>query len=743
MDLLAPLNPQQKKAVTASDGPLLVLAGPGSGKTRVLTHRVAWLVQERQVPPWRVCAVTFTNKAAREMRTRLENLLGHARAAELTLGTFHATCARILRREAETIGLSRDYVIFDADDQVTLVRRLMREQNIDDRRFSPSAVHSAISRAKNELIPPESYQPSTYFGEIVRRIYEPYQQQLRANNGLDFDDLLVETVRLFQEHPEVAARYQERYLHTLVDEFQDTNMAQYLLLRALTARHRNLFVVADEDQSIYRWRGADYRNIARLRQDYPDLMTCLLEQNYRSTQNILDTAQAIIRHNRDRTEKQLFTERGQGLKAVIHEAYDAEEEADWVVERIVELKAARKARLGDCAVMYRTNAQSRALEEAFLQAGLPYRLVGATRFYARREIKDLIAFLRLAQNPSDSASLVRVINLPPRGIGAQTVEVLEDTARAHGVSVWQIVEAAAARSPHSPARSADSPPLSERAIRAVTAFHNMVAGWVALHEEVTPAQLLERVLTDTGYEAYLRDGSQEGEERWENVLELRAVAAEYAGATLSDFLADVALVSDVDNLTEEAVDAPTLLTLHSAKGLEFPVVFIVGLEEGLLPHVRSLDDPEALAEERRLMYVGVTRAKERLYLTHASRRSRYGEYEPSTPSRFLENIPLELIEGDGAVVVGHRRLQAGSRVAAWDSPRAAPPSPPAPRFQRGQSVTHPSFGPGIVVESHPDRNDEQVVVAFTRAGVKRVLASYLQASEESDTKGAQRGKRVR
>ncbi len=709
-DILNGLNPQQQKAVTASDGPVLVLAGPGSGKTRVLTHRVSWLVQERDVPPWRIMAVTFTNKAAREMRERLERQLGVSRAAELTLGTFHATCARILRRDGETVGIPRNYVIFDADDQVALVRQVLRDLNLDEKRYTPAAVHAVISRAKNELIGPESFQPTSYFEEVARRVYEQYQERLRANNGLDFDDLLMETVRLFREAPQVLARYQERYLHILVDEFQDTNMAQYVLLRQLAARHRNLFVVADEDQSIYRWRGADYRNISRLREDYPDLATYLLEQNYRSTQTILDVAQAIIRHNTNRTPKRLFTDRGHGPKVVIHEAYDPEEEAQYVVDTIARLVLTGEAQPGDCAVMYRTNAQSRALEEAFIRAGLPYRLVGATRFYARREIKDLLAFLRVVHNPADSASLLRILNVPPRSIGAQTAQMLEDAARARGVSVWQIIEEVAG--------SSDHPLLSGRARTAVAAFHRMVSRWVEM-ADAPPASLLDRVIADTGYEAYIRDGTGEGEERWENVQELRRVATQYADLSLTDFLADVALVSDVDNLTD-GVNAPTLLTLHSAKGLEFPVVFIVGLEEGLLPHSRSLDDPEALAEERRLMYVGVTRAKERLFLTHAFRRARRGDYEPNVPSRFLADIPETLAEGK-------RRQKSSGRSEKTQAFSLPPTQAESPRYRVGDWVEHPTFGPGIVIATRPYGDEAEVTVVFERVGIKRILSSYLKS----------------
>jgi DNA helicase-2/ATP-dependent DNA helicase PcrA len=718
MNLLEGLNPQQKKAVAASDGPVLVLAGPGSGKTRVLTRRVAWLLLEREVPPWRICAVTFTNKAAREMQHRLERLLGPSRARGLTLGTFHATCARILRSEAEAAGIPRDYVIFDADDQRTLVRQVMRDLSLDEKQYRPAAVHAAISRAKNELIPPQAHQPGSYFGEIVRRVYEQYQERLRASGGLDFDDLLMETVRLFREGPEVLARYQERYHHILVDEFQDTNMAQYVLLRQLSARRHNLFVVADEDQSIYRWRGADYRNISRLREDNPSLVTYLLEQNYRSTQTILDAAQAVIRHNPDRADKKLFTRRGSGRKVTVHEAYDQEDEAQYVVNTINELRS-QGLGLGDCAVMYRTNAQSRALEDAFVRAGLPYRLVGATRFYARREIKDLVAFLRLVHNPADATSLTRVLNVPPRGIGKQTVAAVEQAAEDQGVSPWQVMEEVATGDEKAPA-------LGGRARGAVTAFYQMVCAWAAIREEATVPQLMDRVIADTGYEAHLRDGTEEGEDRWTNVQELRAVAAEHADLTLTDFLAEVALVSDVDNLVN-GVNASTLLTLHSAKGLEFPVVFITGLEEGLLPHSRSLEDPEALAEERRLMYVGVTRAKDRLYLSYAFRRARFGTSDPRAPSRFLEDVPDGLVEG-----VRVRTLKrAAERSTAWATAWEPSPQPPeTPRFRTGDRVAHRVFGTGIVLESYLTGDGEEVMVAFEEAGLKRIVAAYLSSTTD-------------
>ena len=719
MNLLNGLNPQQRKAVIASDGPVLVLAGPGSGKTRVLTRRVAWLVQELDVAPWRLMAVTFTNKAAREMRERLERLLGGSRSRGLTLGTFHATCARVLRREAEPAGIPRDYAIFDADDQRRLVKQAIRDLNLDDKRYRPRSVHAAISRAKNELIPPEAYSTGSYYGEVVKRIYERYQALLVANSGLDFDDLLMLTVRLFDRNPDVLARYQEKYRHILVDEFQDTNQAQYVLLQQLSGRHHNLFCVADEDQSIYAWRGADYRNIRRLRDDHPDLITVLLEENYRSTQTILDAARAVIRHNPDRTDKALFTERGRGAKIVVHEAYDQDEEARFVVDTIAQLVAREGIRPGDCAIMYRTNAQSRAFEDAFIRAGLPYRLVGATRFYARREIKDLIAFLRLIHNPTEGVSMARVVNVPPRGIGKKTMATVEDVAQEHGTSVYEALKGIS-----DPEIQISE--LRTRARRALAAFLEMLESWIAARGALTVAQLIDRVLEDTGYADYLRDGTEEGEERWANVLELRNVAAEYEDLTLTDFLADVALVSDVDNLSDE-VDAPTLLTLHSAKGLEFPVVFITGLEEGILPHSRSFDEPEQMAEERRLSYVGLTRAKDRLFLTYAFMRTRYGSSEPSVPSRFLDDVPPELLSGSWRQT---QRSKSQSTTTWQSTPKVTRTDPP--RFRTGQRVRHATFGEGLVIESRADGGDEIVTVVFDDVGLKRLMTSIAQLERLED-----------
>ncbi|MBN1318773.1 MAG: UvrD-helicase domain-containing protein, partial [Anaerolineales bacterium] len=634
MELLEKLNPQQKQAVTAAGGAILVLAGPGSGKTRVLTHRIAYLVQHERVPAWRIMAVTFTNKAAREMSDRVANLLG-GRPDGLILGTFHSTCARILRREAEHLSISGDFVIYDAGDQESVVKLALRTLNLDEKQYQPRQMVRQISRAKNELITPEMFPSETYLNEITRRVYEQYQKTLKENNAYDFGDLLMQVVLLLDSEPELMKKYQQRFQHVLVDEFQDTNTAQYALVKRLSGGYGNLFCVGDEDQSIYRFRGADWRNVRRFREDFNGQII-LLEHNYRSTQVILDAAQAVIKQNPHRTHKALFTDRKGGTKITVEEAYNEDEEAKYILDTIHLLTRQSQASPGDFAIMYRTNAQSRRIEEAFIKIGMPYRLVGATRFYGRREVKDVIAYLRMVHNPSDSVSMLRVINVPPRGIGAKTIQTLGEWAASSGISMALALERLAAAS-DSGARH----PFNSRAVTVLTRFANQLAGWTMRRDTLAAAELMDLVLNESGYRDYLLDGSPEGEERWDNILELRNVAAEYESLTLADFLEQISLVADVDNLTEET-NAPVMLTLHSAKGLEFPVVFIVGVEEGILPHQRSMDDPEQMWEERRLFYVGITRAKNQLYLLNCFRRSSWGSEGYGQPSRFLADIPAAL-----------------------------------------------------------------------------------------------------
>jgi DNA helicase II / ATP-dependent DNA helicase PcrA len=717
MDLLSGLNTQQQQAVMAGLGPVLVMAGPGSGKTRVLTQRIAYLIGRMGVRPYNILAVTFTNKAAREMENRVLNLLGEG-ARGVTLGTFHATCARILRREAEHLPFNANFVIFDEDDQVGLVKRVVADLNLDDKQYRPLGLLNAISNAKNELILPDEYPLQTYRDEVVKRVYIGYQQMLLTNNAVDFDDLLLYTAFLLEENTAVRERYSRRYEHVLVDEFQDTNLAQYALLKKLSSYHNNIFAVGDADQSIYRWRGADYRNVLRFEQDYPDAQVIMLEQNYRSTQHILDVAMAVIDPNPNRKPKRLFTERGDGLKVILHETYDDRQEAGFIVDTIASLVGRRQIKPGDVAVMYRTNAQSRLLEEAFLHAGLPYKLVGAQRFYGRREVKDLIAYMRLVYNLNDEPSLVRVINIPPRGIGEKTLQTLRTHAQKNSLTPGEML-LQLSRDPE-PFKQVYQP----RALAILAGFGTLLAGWTTHAADQTPLYLMDRILDETDYHAYIDDGTEEGNDRWENVMELRRLAAEYQDRPLSDFLENVALVSDQDTLEAEA-NVPTLLTLHAAKGLEFPVVFIAGLNEGTLPHSRSFEDIEAMQEERRLLYVGVTRAKDRLYLVYAQNRNAFGYPEPSDPSRYISDIPEHLLEGTATVRTGvpSRLSSYDPKTAQWESKRYSSARLTAQKYHPGSHVQHPVWGDGLVLNSRLQDDDEIVDIFFENVGMKRVAAS--------------------
>ena len=727
VNFLTGLNQQQQQAVTAGLGPVLVLAGPGSGKTRVLTQRIAYLIGAMGVRPYQILAVTFTNKAAREMEGRVINLLSES-ARGVTLGTFHAICARMLRREAEHLPLSANFVIFDDDDQRSLVKRAISDLNLDEKIYRPQAIHGAISTAKNDLLLPDEYPGQTYRDEVVKRVYTRYQQMLLSNNAVDFDDLLLYTAKLLEENQAVREKYARRYEHVLVDEFQDTNLAQYSLLKHLASFHGNIFAVGDADQSIYRWRGADYRNVLRFEQDYPATQVILLEQNYRSTQRILDVAMAVIDRNPHRKPKRLFTERGDGLKISLHQAYDDRAEAAFIVDTIATLVSRQHAQPGNFAVMYRTNAQSRLLEEAFLHAGLPYKLVGAQRFYGRREVKDVLAYLRLVHNPNDEFSLTRSINTPPRGIGDKTMLVLRTQAQKSSLTPGELLLGLSRQA------KAYGEVFTGRALTALAAFGDKLAVWRSLAGELSPLYLLDRVLTDIDYHAYIDDGTEEGHDRWENVMELRRLAAEYQERSLSDFLEDVALVSDQDTL-EAGANVPTLLTLHAAKGLEFPIVFITGLNDGTLPHSRSFDDPEAMQEERRLLYVGITRAKDRLYLVYAQNRSTYGYGEPAEASRFLEDIPIDLLDDSSPDrptlrmqrSVPGRSWSGGSDPARWEGPgqsRSPASAPIVPqRYSPGARVEHSVWGSGMILNSRIQDGDEILDIFFESVGLKRVAAS--------------------
>jgi DNA helicase-2/ATP-dependent DNA helicase PcrA len=1083
MDFLDKLNQQQRAAVTAENGPVLVVAGPGSGKTRVLTQRIAYLVAVEGVRPWQILAVTFTNKAAKEMQERVKRLLPDQAIEGIMLGTFHSICARILRREAEHLPIESNFVIFDSDDQERIVKSVIREMNINDKLYRPASVHAAISRAKNELIQADNYPTPTYRDEVVKRVYGEYQKRLVSSNAVDFDDILVYTARLLEELPAVRDKYAQRFRHVLVDEFQDTNLAQYALVKELASHHKNIFCVGDPDQcfptgtkiqtpdgqkkienlkkgdevitasgrgstmtsrvshigkrtfkgnlvkavtrsghvikatpnhivfsrlgmnpglhyvylmyredkgyrigiasharsdgtklkvglqvrsnqenatkmwvlkvcadrneahyweafysttygiptavfhvrgrrmrmsqeyidklfneidtdthanllltdlgmdvhyphytpqgtsrnivnlryfgdgriteespwhahrvdlwssdpklakqlktlgyhprirsrdnwrvginrlqyddiqetaqklseaandaeivvgaflvdkgksplaqkfnlmpashlhpsmvvaieqdgkiiedeivevshepfqgtvydfevenlhnyiangmvvhnSIYAWRGADWRNIQRFEQDFPEAKTILLEQNYRSRQTILDAAMGVINKARNRKKKQLFTDRGAGDKVFFYEAPDDYAEASFVVDTIAQLVASRQYEPGDCAVMYRTNAMSRLLEEAFLQARLPYRLVGAQRFYGRREVKDIIAFMRLIHNPADEASLDRIINVPPRGIGDKTLTTLHMVARQNNLQPGHVLLDLA--------RGADSsywPEFTGRAALSLADIGGMLATWRIAAGSLTIPELFDRIVSDINFKEYIDDNSEEGEDRWDNVIELKRLAEEYSTRTLDEFLENIALISDQDTIAEGNV--PTLLTLHAAKGLEFGAVFIVGLDDGILPHSRSFDEPEQMEEERRLFYVGITRAKDKLYLVRSIQRGRRGMAEETYPSRFLEDVPADLLVGKTRTGRSPSSSFGSSRTSSSESKWALHNKPTTAsviesKFRAGTRVKHPTWGEGIILDSKIQDDDEIVDVVFTSVGIKRLSAS--------------------
>ncbi len=720
MDFLNKLNPQQRKAVTAPDGAVLVIAGPGSGKTRVLTQRVAYLIASEGVRPWQILAVTFTNKAAKEMDQRVKAMLNEQATDGIMLGTFHSICSRILRRETDFLPVQSNFVIFDSDDQLRIVKTIIKEFNLNDKLYRAQSIHAAISSAKNELIMPDDYLINTYRDEVVKRVYTEYQKRLIASNAVDFDDLLVYTARLLEENPSVRDKYAQRFRHVLVDEFQDTNMAQYTLVKHLASHHKNIFCVGDPDQSVYGWRGADYRNVQRFEQDFPDTQVILLEENYRSRQNILDAAMGVIDRAQNRRKKKLFSDRGAGEKIYFHEAYNDYDEAAFVVDNIAQLVAAKEFEPGECAVMYRTNAMSRLMEEAFLKARLPYRLVGAQRFYGRREVKDMIAFMRLVHNPADEAALSRIINVPPRGIGEKTLTTLYLVAQQVQLSPGAVLLDLS--------RGAESPyykSFTGRAALPLADFGGMFADWLALSATYTVPELFDRIVRDINYKDFIiEDDSEESKDRWDNVQELRRLAEEFSTRTMDEFLENIALVADQDTITD--ANAPTLLTLHAAKGLEFGAVFIVGMDDGIIPHSRSFDDPAQMEEERRLFYVGITRAKDRLYLIRAIQRGGHGAPEVSEPSRFLNDIPTDLLAEKSRTgrSSSSSRSRSSSLLLDWILP---PPPRSAPilqnKFKSGDRIKHPSWGEGTVQESKIQDGDEIVVIEFKSVGLKRLAAS--------------------
>ncbi|WP_208026728.1 DNA helicase PcrA [Rhabdothermincola sediminis] len=736
-DLLEGLNPVQREAVTHGDGPLLVIAGAGSGKTRVLTHRIAHLIRDRGVSPFEILAITFTNKAADEMRQRVGSLVGPV-AEKMWVSTFHSACVRILRREAGLIGFPSSFTIYDQADSVRLVGYVIRDLGLDTKRFPPRSVQATISAAKNDGIDVDEYaeQARVIFERKIADIYREYQSRLQRAGAMDFDDLLGATARLFREHPDVLDHYRRRFSHVLVDEYQDTNRVQNELVLQLAAEHRNVFVVGDSDQSIYRWRGADIRNILAFEDAFPDATVIVLEQNYRSTQTILDAANAIIANNFGRKPKELWTEAGSGEPIVRYHADDETDEAQWIAHQMAHLHDGGQYRWGDLAVFYRTNAQSRVVEEHLMRVGIPYKVVGGTRFYDRREVKDALAYLRAAVNPLDEVSIKRVLNTPKRGVGESTVARLDVWANARGLPFIDALR-----------RAADAG-VSGRAGRGIEAFLALVDDLAEMVPQ-GPGPLLEAAVTRSGYVAELEaEHSIEAEGRLENLAELVGAAREFE--SVDEFLEQISLVADTDELDDDD-SSVVLMTLHSAKGLEYPVVFLIGLEDGVFPHLRSIGEPDQLEEERRLCYVGITRAMERLYLTHAWSRTLYGGTQYNPPSRFLDEIPEALVQqvqgrrrpsrryaGDSYGAPGGAWRGAGGAGGArsWGEHRervvdaALAPRGPQPSgadalgLRVGDDVRHAKFGEGVIIGLEGSGDKAEAVVHFREAGERRLLLAW-------------------
>lgn len=691
--LLGLLNPRQREAVLALDGPLLILAGAGSGKTRTLTFRIANLLAQG-IPPHQIMAVTFTNKAAKEMKNRVDTLLPY-RPANLALGTFHSIGVRLLRKEASHVGFESGFTIFDESDQVAVIREILKEMELDSTRYPPRSLLSVISSLKNLKARSGRYVPTGHFEEIASRVMHQYQKKLKEFQGMDFDDLLLETVRLFEEHADIRSRYEETFRYILVDEYQDVNYVQYRLVKLLSENHRNLCVVGDDDQSIYSFRGADVGLILRFEEDFPEAKIIRLEQNYRSTSVILDTANTVAAFNRNRKPKNLWTENTSGEKIVVYEALSEREEARFVLQEIANERRLHGRSLSDFVVLYRTNAQSRAVEEVMLQNGVPYHLVGGVRFYDRKEIKDLIAYLKVLVNPYDTLSLRRIINAPPRGVGPKTIERLEDFSKSKGENLFYAL------------RHLDEiPDLKDKPRRALTDLVNVMAELLDLKKQNKGLTILAKtLLSKSGYLAFLEaEGDVEAMGRLENCQEFLTVAQEFeknsSDNALETFLFHISLLSDLDTL-KEGVESVTLMTLHSAKGLEFPVVFMIGLEEGIFPHSRSLLEEADIEEERRLCYVGITRAREKLFMIHAYERTLYGLTNFGESSRFLGEIPREHCE--------FQSQRDQSAKPSWSD------FSDSSRVRLGDRLQHPVFGKGLVVQ----RYNEAVTVAFEGGGLRR------------------------
>lgn len=774
-EAVARLNPEQRKAVETTEGPLLIMAGAGSGKTRVLTHRIAYLIATRKAPPWAILAITFTNKAAREMQDRVSRLVGGSEGRDIWVSTFHSMCVRILRRDIERIGFTSNFSILDSGDQLSVIRNCMKELNIDTKKFEPKAVQSMISTAKNELVTPKQYEQKVgdYFEGIVAKVYDLYQRKLRNNNSLDFDDLIMKTIELFNNEPQVLDFYQKKFSYIHVDEYQDTNRAQYMLCRMLADKHHRICVVGDSDQSIYRWRGADISNILNFEKDYPEATTIMLEQNYRSTSTILNAANGVIGRNTGRKPKNLWTDKGDGDKIQVYRADSEHDEGYFITSEISQhVKNGRAYR--DHAILYRTNAQSRVIEEILIKSDIPYQIVGGIKFYDRKEIKDLLGYLRLLSNPDDDISLTRIINVPKRGIGDTTVGKLADAAAERGTSIYKVLQ------------TVDDLGFAGRTRNALVEFYDMIAALHQMVEFLSVTELTEKLLEMTQYRLELQnENTLESRARLENIDEFLSVTMEFENnnedKSLVSFLTDLALIADIDSMNDNGDaekandDAVVLMTMHSAKGLEFPVVFIIGMEEGVFPHSRAFLDNEELEEERRLAYVGITRAEEKLYLSCAQMRTLFGRTTANAPSRFLDEIPEDLKEDTGVARDRYRRGSGiggaysgrgfgasggsnfGHRGGGAETPRpaaggrstggagssgvtvtvGAPGAAGAPvkktpgaggtggAFQAGDKVSHGKWGIGTVVAVKGSGNDTELQIAFPApVGVKRLLAGF-------------------
>ena len=736
-NLLAGLSDRQREAVTHTDGPLLIVAGPGSGKTRVMAHRVAYLIGEKGVPAWKILAVTFTNKAARELRERCERLVGHG-SGELQVRTFHGFCSRVLRSDGEHVGLKPEFTIYDTDDQARVARRILDEFDIDPKQFPPRALLGIISDAKNNMRSPAQLErrTETYRDEVASRVYTAYEGALQRANAVDFDDLLLKTYMLLEGFPEMLEKYQTRFDHLLVDEFQDTNPLQFQVARMLALKSQNICVVGDPDQSIYSWRHADPTNLTDFQSTFKDTKIVTLDQSYRSTQIILEAADSVIGNNDGRMEKNLWTENDRGTRISVAEAYNEDEEARLVLEAAANLKSQDGIGRNEVAIMYRVNAQSRAFEVACNREGIPYRLVGGVKFYDRKEVKDVLSFLRLAANPADDAALERIINVPTRGISAKTVAELRRVAITNNVPILDVILDI------SRVQSGDEDPpayyaeFATRALKSVSAFGDLITRLIEQSMALDTNELIDLIVEHSGYGAMLREDKERGEERMENLQELKASAEQFAGSEergqLTDFLENVALVSEVDGLqggddTDVEEEAITLITLHQAKGLEYDAVFLVGLEEGILPHSRSVDDPTQIEEERRLLYVGMTRARKRLNLFRAFQRRFRGQSGSTMASRFLQEIPDSLVTTRD--IRGHSRVADRMPDPMWTKRAASTPAPKSAgrtgdQFEAGDKVRHGTFGDGVVVSSSGTGGDTQVTVAFAGQGVKRLMLSF-------------------